>query len=215
MLASMTSIPSQRTPSIYLTGFGPFEGVVDNPSARVAQALNQTVVGGARVDAEVLPVSFERAIDRVIEGYRRLQPDLAVHLGVATRRRLLCIEDRAHNLMTGRVPDVDGRRPRDEAIDASRPPNASLRSEVDTRKLVRELLGHGVPARLSHDAGRYVCNRVYHQGLALGAMARPACRVLFLHLPPVGALPARGAEPWTVQTLRDSVELVLEALQQT
>ncbi len=208
-MAPNVSLP---TPRIYLTGFGPFADVDDNPSARIAEALDQTLVGGARVEAEVLPVSFERAAASLVEGYRRLQPELAVHLGVATRRRLLSIEDRAHNLMDARIPDVDGERPCREAINPDAPTDVPLRSRVDTRRLTGNLVGHGVPARLSRDAGRYVCNRVYHQGLTLGALDQRPCRVVFVHLPPVGAQHGSSAERWTLETLHDAVRLVLEAL---
>jgi pyroglutamyl-peptidase len=208
----MAPTVSIRTPRIYLTGFGPFADVNDNPSARVAEALDQVRVGRARVEAEVLPVSFERAAALLVEGYQRLRPELAVHLGVATRRRLLSIEDRAHNVMDARIPDVDGKRPHGQAIDPAAATDMPLRSRIDTRRLTDNLVGHGVPARLSRDAGRYVCNRVYHQGLTLGAQCQPPCRVVFLHLPPIGAHHRQGAQPWTLEDLRRSVLLVLQAL---
>ena len=211
----MASAPSTQTPRIYLTGFGPFAGIDDNPSARVAETLDQTEVGGARVEAEVLPVSFERASAMLIKGYRRLEPELAVHLGVAARRRLVSIEDRAHNLMNATIPDVDGEQPQRQAIDPGAPADVALRSGVDVRWLTKRLVEGGLPARLSRDAGRYVCNRVYHQGLTLGALEDRPCRVVFVHLPVVGARHHLGAKPWTLERLCDAVRLVLEALQPT
>jgi pyroglutamyl-peptidase len=46
-----------------------------------------------------------------------------------------------------------------------------------------------VPARLSRDAGRYLCNYVYWRALERAANGRPL--VQFVHIPPVSLNPQR------------------------
>ncbi|HUF57010.1 MAG TPA: hypothetical protein VMM55_10675 [Thermohalobaculum sp.] len=65
---------------------------------------------------------------------------------------------------------------------------------------VRALAGHGIPVRLSRDAGSYVCDTTYWA--ALGEVAPRRC--VFLHVPPLGP-------GWSAPRIARGIEAVLDA----
>ena len=71
----------------------------------------------------------------------------------------------------------------------------------------------GRQARLSHDAGRYLCNYVYWRALEQVRGTRPL--VQFVHIPPVGTKPRprrRSKKPPTLAQLLNAAEMILIAL---
>lgn len=149
----------------WVTGFGPFPGVDDNPSVRVALALARTL-GAA--PAEVLPVSWERALHNPVDDAP------AIHVGVATRRRSVCIERVAYNLAS-KHQDADGvRRPGPLQLGAPERVVSTLPCAAIARELAQT---H--PARVSADPGRYLCN-----GRLFASLVARRGRALFVHIPP-------------------------------
>ena len=69
--------------TVLITGFGPFPGVADNPSARLARALDGRVVGGVRFVGEVLPVSYRRAPAQTLRLAAAHKADAILGTGVA------------------------------------------------------------------------------------------------------------------------------------
>lgn len=150
---------------LLVTGFGPFDDVVFNPSGAIARALGESPPIGWQVTDALLPVTFSgapEAIDEALSGFS-VRPDLMLGLGVH-RGRSFRLERRACVDREELVTDIDVR---EQALGLSR---AGAGSVV-----------------ISNDAGKYVCERAYHQLLLRGAELRTPA--LFLHVPPEAVMP--------------------------
>ena len=167
---------------LLLTGFGAFPGVDDNPTMRIATALEGWQLPGWRVETAVLPVAWLRARADVQALVTAHDPALIVHLGVAGEAQTLRLETQAQNILQFRVPDVDGLQPLAGAVEPLAP--RTLRTELKIDELLLQLQAKGVAVERSVDPGRYVCNATYFSSLhAFGGQ-----RVLFVHVPPVSEL---------------------------
>jgi pyroglutamyl-peptidase len=77
-----------------------------------------------------------------------------------------------------------------------------LRSNAPFARLGAALRERAVPARLSHDAGTYLCNYAYWRALERAARSRPASEhtvhrrilVQFVHIPPVRLGPRKRGD---------------------
>lgn len=173
-------------PTVLITGFGPFPGVPVNPSEtlarRVAGAASWARLGW-RTEVRAFRTGYgivNAAIDDLAA--RGPHPAFVVMLGVAARAKWVRIELFAKNRVSVTHRDATSARPASaclkpgaEAVRLGRHPGGIL------VKAAREA---GVPARLSRDTGRYVCNASYWR--MLGAMPK-ATEVVFVHIP----LPAK------------------------
>lgn len=177
---------------ILVTGFGPFPGVTDNPTAPLARALDGQRVAGHRVLGRVLPVSYARASQTVLALISAHQPALVIGMGVATSAQRPRVELRAVPAVTSRIADVDGAQPAELG-----------EGEIWVAEALRAGLtrfADDLAGELSQDAGQYVCNAWLYR--VLQGWSGPA---FFLHLPPGGAAPERlmGAMETLLGTLSD------------
>jgi pyroglutamyl-peptidase len=133
-------------------------------------------------------------------------------LGVAGRRRHISIEMRARNAVALMFPDASGHSPQRGVIVLRGPP--ALKGHAPFASLAGATRGCVLPARLSRDAGRYLCNYVYWRALEHVRGARPL--VQFVHIPPIGAKPRPRPplknSPPTPAQLRETAEALLIAL---
>lgn len=172
-------IPKTR---VLITGFGRFPGAPSNPSGALATALTRRRrpgLAGMALRAQILPTTWEVVADFGAM-LAREAPDIVLMIGLAARRRQLCVETLAVN-RAGGFPDALRCRPTARHLDAAGPTTIGARAHA--APLVRALRLAGVPARASRDAGRYICN-----ALAYGAYGharrtgRPRLAV-FVHIP--------------------------------
>ncbi len=185
--------PSILWPGIRIlaTGFGPFPGVLFNASGVLVRHLEENVVltaPGARLMTAVLPTDWLRGsieLERLLD---KLQPDVILHFGVARRATGFELETRAFNA-TRRTPDCAGRVPARRSLRRGAPPVLSVTLPVD--RLVQRLRLAGVPASLSRDAGRYLCNAILYESLLRAQAAARLTLIGFIHIP---ALPASAVE---------------------
>jgi len=107
-------------------------------------------------------------------------------------------------------PDASGHRPQRGFIESGAP--ATLRSTVPSASLLGSVRGCAVPARLSRDAGRYLCNYAYWRALERARHGRPL--VQFVHIPLVrrNPRPGRGRRSPTLRALIAAAERLLIAL---
>lgn len=159
---------------LLVTGFGPFPSMPRNPSARAARAVAASPrwrVLGIEVRLRILTTAYA-AIPAELEPALVEAPSAILMIGVAGRSRRIRVERRATARRSKLFPDLAGEtagRP-----DACSPP----RWTAAPAEAARLAFGrHGLSARLSRDAGRYLCNAAYFH--ALGSHA-PA---LFIHIP--------------------------------
>lgn len=162
---------------VLVTGFGPFLDVTDNPSGRVARAVDGRVVNGLTLVGRELPVTFDGGPAAAVAHAREHDARVVVGLGVDRRTRTVDIETRAYNLGAG--ADTSGRTV--GTLEPGGPP--IVFSNVDAVAFAAALGG-----RVDDDAGRYVCNAwLYRVGRAL----LPDRRVVFVHVPHEGLDPER------------------------
>jgi pyroglutamyl-peptidase len=146
-----------------LTGFGPFGAIIDNPSARIVAHFAEAGALGHALTTRVLPVSYDRAAEEVSALLREGAFDAALLMGVATRTAVLRLERVARLRGGGHRPDVDGRSPADTTLSLGALPTYT--ATVALEPLAAVLAAADVPARLSDDAGGYVCNHTYYAAL--------------------------------------------------
>jgi pyroglutamyl-peptidase len=196
---------------ILITGFGPFPGAPFNPSATLAKALarrRRPALAGIEYVVHVFATTYA-SVDRDLPKLltQKQKPDVVLMFGVAGRRHQLCIETRARNAVSLLFPDAGGHRPRHGVIKLRGP--AALAGNAPFARLAGAA---GPRARLSRDAGRYLCNYVYWRALEHVRGTRPL--VQFVHIPPVSAKPRRqrSSKPPTLAQLLQSAEALLIAL---
>jgi pyroglutamyl-peptidase len=197
---------------VLLLGFGPFPGVPSNPSAALAQKLarrRRPLLADLERRAHVLATTYA-AVDRDLPKLLADKPDIVLVFGLAARRRHVCIETRARNALSMLFPDAGGYRPRQSRIERGGP-DAHVGRAPFHRLLGALRAGH-VPARLSRDAGRYLCNYAYWRALAHAVNGRPL--VQFVHIPAVAHNPrphrrGRRRAPSLAQLVRAAERLLI------
>ncbi|MFT7679847.1 MAG: pyroglutamyl-peptidase [Planctomycetota bacterium] len=182
-------------PFLLVTGFGAFEAVETNPSGAIASSLD------ARPDVLGLeiPVSFTRgpaAMDQALASLPAPPAgilSIGVHPGPEFR-----LERRARSGLSSERPDNDG-----DLGSSLGWSGADLATTLDLEAMLKVLHGPAAQpsARLSDDAGRYVCECIYRHALTRGnELGIPA---LFLHVPPLESL-ALASQRSVVEALVDA-----------
>jgi pyroglutamyl-peptidase len=195
---------------VLITGFGPFPGAPFNPSAALAKALacrRRPALAGIERSTHVFATTYA-SVDRDLPKLFAQKLDIVLMFGVAGRRRQLCIETQARNAVSQLFPDASGHRPLRGVIKLRAP--AALAGNAPFARLAGAA---GPRARLSRDAGNYLCNYVYWRALEQVRGARPP--VQFVHIPPVGTQPRprrRSKRPPTLAQLLKAAEAILIAL---
>lgn len=192
--------------TILLTGFGAFPGVHDNPTAAlVAQLVRRRRPLGPDVRriAHVFETCYgavDAELPALIEQYR---PDAIAMFGLAARTRHLRIETQARNRLLTSFPDAGGHRPLRSVItpDAS----AHLPGRAPMPKLVASVRALGLPAALSRNAGRYVCNYAYWQALVAAEKLGGPRVVVFVHVPTPRGEPQRRKQSQRKTVSRDDL----------
>jgi pyroglutamyl-peptidase len=174
---------------VLLTGFGPFPGAPSNPSAALVKALarkRRPALTEIERTAHVFATSYA-AVDRELPGLIAGRPDIVLMFGLAGRTRLLRVETRARNAVSVLFPDASGHRPQRSVIAPGEPP--SRKGGAPFARLLGALRAGPIPARLSRDAGRYLCNYAYWRAIEHTHDGRPI--VQFVHIPPLSLAPRR------------------------
>lgn len=100
-----------------------------------------------------VPVDHELAPEKVLEEFIKLKPDILVCCGMAEKRKMLNLESRA------------------------RLGEKTLETDVDLKNLAKGL----AMTRVSHDAGKFVCNTLYFSVLNYLKNQSQSC--IFVHVP--------------------------------
>jgi pyroglutamyl-peptidase len=179
--------------TILLTGFGPFPGAPFNPTAplvaRLAR-LRRPVLAGVTIVPHVFATSYaavDRELPRLIAKHR---PDALLMFGLAPRARFIRIETRARNALA-LLPDVGRAQPRGRTIATGEP--HALTMPAPAIRLFAAARAAGLPAALSRDAGRYLCNYLcWHAASADRKGPNLGPRIAaFVHVPNTNRKPVR------------------------
>jgi pyroglutamyl-peptidase len=178
-------MPARSKPSLLLTGFKPFPGVRENATEILVPKLaarlrrkHPTI----EIRAAILATEWQAGPEKLERLIAEFEPRLRVHFGVSSRARGFVIETRASNACrmdadaAGALPFAAKLAPDEEKMRAVTLPAAAV---------VDHLKAAGFRARLSRDAGRYLCNAVLYHSLAAPGFAG------FIHMP--SEIGTRGA----------------------
>jgi len=169
---------------ILITGFGPFPGAPVNPTERIVAGVlraRRPILAAHDLATHVFATSYA-AVDRELPTLlKKHHPDILIMFGLAARTKHLRIEMLARNRRSALHPDKEGVVASSLAIK-----NGELSASPGRAPFAR-LLGaarkNGIHARLSRDAGRYLCNYVYWRALEAAAKKDGPKIVLFVHVP--------------------------------
>jgi pyroglutamyl-peptidase len=184
---------------IVIAGFGPFPGAPSNPSGRLAIALarrRRPALAGIEITSHVFATAY-RAVDRDLPKLLARRPDVILIFGLAGRRREVCVETRARNKRSILFPDVQGYHPKHAVIEFGK--HDALKGNAPFPRLLSVLRQNALPARLSRDAGAYLCNYAYWRALRHARDGRPL--VQFVHIPWISATPRRATSLRSLPTL--------------
>ncbi|MGB7256852.1 MAG: pyroglutamyl-peptidase I [Pseudolabrys sp.] len=175
---------------ILLTGFGPFPGAPFNPTEALVMRLARER-RPAHADVTIVPHIFRTsyaAVDSDLPALiRKNKPDAILMFGLAARTPHLRIETLARNAVA-RSADAERSAPKSRLIGKGARGRALA---TPARALLAAAREARVPAALSRDAGRYLCNYLcWRAAEAAGSKNGPRLAV-FIHVP----LVRRGASP--------------------
>ena len=165
---------------VLVTAFGAFPGSPVNPTLQIVQKLQQAPSArlhrlGIELVTAVLPVVYGDSRGRLQRLFADVRPDLVIHLGLAARRKVICIETRGVNRRSTLRVGADKRLPATATVEQGAPHARTV--DLATAAMVQTMTATGAPTRLSIDAGDYVCNETIY--LATGL--HPAAG--FIHVP--------------------------------
>lgn len=169
--------------TILVTGFGPFPGAPFNPTghliARLAK-LRRPALANVTIIPHVFQTSYaavDRDLPRLLAKHK---PDALLMFGLAPRAKVLRIETRARNA-SGSFPDTSGRALPGRKIRVDGPPDLAM---PHGSKLLAAARSMKVPAMLSRDPGRYLCNYLCWRASEAAIENGPRLAA-FVHVPPV------------------------------
>lgn len=199
-----------------MTGFGPFPGLPENPSAALVTRLDdrwcgQAAPGGLVIETHILPTEYRAVLDWVERELSAHAPDILLMFGYSSIADRLKIEARASNQCAPHLADAAGFYP-DTPVD----PLSHLAATLPLDALSADLDDAGIEHVISDDCGEYVCNHIFYR--VQEAIARLAAPTLsgFLHLPPVDFGEGRVLPPITERArpcreMVEAVQIVLRA----
>ncbi|MGL4634893.1 MAG: peptidase C15 [Beijerinckiaceae bacterium] len=162
---------------ILITGFGPFLGAPSNPTMAIVRHLLRSRyarIEGLELVGRVLPTQWSMLPD-FAETIRQQKPDAVLMFGLAGRRRSITPEARAVNHATTLRLDAAGQAPAQQQLAKHGP--GFRRSSIDPVSMVAAMRRSSLPAKMSQDAGDYLCNALLWTALDTDVPA------IFVHVP--------------------------------
>lgn len=167
-----------------VTGFGPFPGAPFNPTeplvARLLR-LRRPALSDVELAGHIFPVTY-RDVDRDLpELLASRRPHALLMFGLASRTPHVRIETRARNALTTLWPDAGRVKPRTGSIAGG---DDAMMFGPHTDRLLRAALATGIDARLSRNAGSYLCNYLSWRAIEATRRRGGPGLAAFVHVPP-------------------------------
>jgi len=202
--------------TILITGFEPFGGEKVNASWEAARQLEGWRCKDFVAVARLMPCAYESSVKKLIQEIEALRPGAILMTGQAARRGAVCVERFARNLDDANAPDNAGALR--TALRISRAAPEWLEATAQVGAIARAVKDAGIPARVSRNAGGFVCNHLYFRALEhLRGLDHPIPAV-FLHLPatpeqtPAGASGKRMTPAKAADALRAAATTMVDLL---
>ena len=197
---------------ILVTGFEPFPGAPFNPTqplvARLMQ-LRRPSLADVELTGHIFQVTYG-AVDRQLpELLGQHEPQALLMFGLAARTSWIRIETRARNAVTMLWPDADHAQVRKGSIAGD---SDALLFGPHTAKLLRAALATGVDARISRNAGSYLCNYLSWRAIEAVNSGQGPRLAAFIHVPLLvreAASSPRATSRPTLEELVDAGEAML------
>jgi pyroglutamyl-peptidase len=168
---------------ILVTGFGAFPGAPYNPTMPLVERLTRLrrpAFDDVELSSHIFHVTYA-TVDRELPALLgKHRPHALLMFGLAARTSYLRIETRARNAITTIWPDADGTRIRKGSIARS---EDAVMFGPHTAKLQRAALATGIDARLSRDAGSYLCNYLSWRAIEATRRDDGPRLAAFIHIP--------------------------------
>lgn len=200
---------------VLITGFGPFPGAPVNPTMPLIDALVRVRrLGHSRgsLRTHIFETSYS-AVDRDLPLLlKQHDPQILIMFGLAARTKFVRVEMFARNRRSALHPDREGVVPQTLAITPGAA--SSRRGCAPFISLVAAVRATGIDARLSHDAGRYICNYAYWRALEQAENAGGPRLAVFVHVPKLRSrLHQRGSAmaPTLAQLVRAATAILSAA----
>lgn len=189
-----------RKKRILITGFGPFPGMPNNPSARIITHLREHFPG--EFHTRILPVEYRHSPRAFANACKMIRPDIAICLGVSGSTSTIRIEQLARNEAHPGLEDAKGERLESRILDTSGP--ASYPTMLPVNDITKALDNAGIEWISSNDAGGYVCNALFYHAVHRSFTTGVPKAVGFVHVP----MPSNSL---TGQKLAEAVRVIAAA----
>jgi pyroglutamyl-peptidase len=166
-------------PRVLVTGFEPFAGALLNSSQVVVEWLEKESLDG--VTLAILPVEYDRSVERILGLIERVDPEIIISLGQAEGRTKVSFERVALNLDDARIPDNSGDLRRDLRIQLDG--DDAFMANLPVRAVVEALTALGHPVEESLSAGSFVCNHLFYSVMSYLKDTKSKRWMDFIHLP--------------------------------
>ena len=165
--------------TVLVTAFEPFGGETVNASWQAARSLDGCRCGDALAVARLLPCVYGACVADFVEAFERLRPEAVLMTGQAASRGIVFVERIARNSAGAATPDNRGVA--GAAMKLSGP--GLLEATVSANDIAQAIRAAGLPARVSSNAGDYVCNHLFYGALSYLLDKAPGTPAVFIHLP--------------------------------
>lgn len=169
--------------TILITGFTPFPGAPENPTAELVKWVQDDQVhtpDGVRLEARLLPTEFEASFAKLKSALEETRPDVLLEFGLSAKATGFTLECIARNEMASSLQDNSGFRPEDIFIEDAAP--LVLPSGLPLEEISIALAAENIRYEYSQSAGAYVCNHLFYRTMQVPRGQRPA-RAGFIHVP--------------------------------
>jgi len=185
---------------VLITGFEPFGKWEVNPSELVAENLNGSKIGNAKVIGIVLPVDYNESFKKLEKAIAKYKPDLIICLGLDGSARAINVEVVALNLKR------DGWK--FERINEK----LFYTSTLPCKEIVNELRKEEIKARLSFFAGFYLCNFIFYNTMKYIEENGLDIKAGFIHIPPLKSQASYGMDlEEIIKAIKIAVEVSLDS----
>jgi pyroglutamyl-peptidase len=169
---------------VVVVGFGPFPGVTKNPSGKLALDVahsKRIAAMGVKTSGIVIPTVYREVFSILSRLLAKDKPDIVLLFGLAGSTPYLRVETRAVNAANTMLADAAGEKPAQRSLALGSPQTLNVRAPL--RRLLAAARGAGVRAKLSVDAGRYICNAAFFHCLDAARRTGAPKLVAFVHIP--------------------------------
>jgi pyroglutamyl-peptidase len=197
---------------ILVTGFEPFGGETVNASWEAAKELEGWRHDEFTAVARLLPCAYDSSVTKLIHEIETIRPEALLMTGQAARRAAVSVERFARNLDDAAAADNDSVLRKMMRISDDAP--ARLEATASVSAIAKAIRDAGIPARVSTDAGGFVCNHLYFGALRHLGDQGSAIPAIFLHLPvtPEQTPPGASAKRLTPAKAADALRVAAAAL---